>query len=187
MEGRENEVTSESGFDRDFSSFEVANFTDENDVWILAQKRTQRGGKVQTDLFLHLHLVDAGKVELHRIFRSHDVGVDCVQRLERGVQRVCLTASCWTSYQHHPVRLRNVSLELRERLRLKTELGHVEHEVLFVQQAEHDFFAKQSGESRNAKVELAGTRVDFDFDLDATVLRQTLLGDVELRHDLDAR
>src|SRR5262249_7589686 len=181
------EVTSEGSFDRDFSSFEVANFTDQNDVRILAQKRTQRGRKVQADLFLHLHLVDAEKIELDRVLRGHDVGVDCVQRLERRVERVRLTASRWTSNQHHPVRLRNISPELRERLRLKTELGHVEHEVLFVQQAEHDFFAKQSGESRNAEVEFARTRVDLHFDLDTAVLRQTLLGDVELRHDLDAR
>src|SRR5215213_3192982 len=171
MEGGENEVASESGFDGDFSSFEVANFTDQNDVGILAQERTQRGREVQDDLFLHLHLVDAGKVELHRIFRGHDVGIDCVQRLERGVERVCLTTSCWTSYQHHPIRLRNISFEFRERLRLKTQLGHVEHEVLFVQQAEHDFFAKQSGESRDAKVELTRTRVDSHFDLDTAVLR----------------
>src|SRR6476620_9876247 len=112
MEGGENEVTSEGSFDGDFSSFEVADFTDQNDVGILAQERTQRGREVQADLFLHLHLVDAGKVELHRIFRGHDVRIHCVQRLERGIQRVRLTTSRWTGYQHHPVRLRNISFEL---------------------------------------------------------------------------
>src|SRR6185369_5610227 len=155
MEGREYEVTSESSFDGDFSSFEVADFADENDVRILAQEGTQRGREVQTDLFLHLHLVDAEEIELHRIFRRHDVGVDRVQRLERGVERVRLTASGWTSNQHHSVRPRDIAFELLERLRFKTELGHVKHEVLFVQQAEHDFFAKQSGKSRDAEVELA--------------------------------
>src|SRR6185369_12723622 len=137
MEGREYEVTSESSFDGDFSSFEVADFADENDVRILAQEGTQCGREVQTDLFLHLHLVDAEQVELHRIFRSHGVGVDRVQRLERGVKRVRFTASGWTSNEDHPVRLRDIPFELIKRLRFKTELGHVKHEVLFVQQAEH--------------------------------------------------
>src|ERR1044071_5999102 len=132
MEGREYEVASECGFDSDLSRFEVADFADQNDVGILAQERTKSGGEVQADLLLHLHLVDARQVELDRVFGGHDVCIDRVQRLERGVERVCLTASCWTSYQHHSVRLGDVSLELDERFRLETELGHVEHEVLFV-------------------------------------------------------
>src|SRR6185369_2246145 len=155
MEGREYEVTSQCGFDGDFSRFEVSNFADQNNVWILAQERPQGGSEVQANLLFHLHLVNAEQVELHRVFRSHDVGLDRVQRLERGVERVCLTTSCWTSDQHHSIRLRDISFELRQRLRLETELGHVEHEVLFVEQTKHDFFAKECGQSRNAEVELA--------------------------------
>src|SRR5215216_6359333 len=147
MEGGEYEVTGERGFNGDFSRFEIANFTDQNNVWILAQKRTESGGEVQADLLFHLHLIDPGKVEFNRILRGHDVGLNRIQRLERGVECVCLTASGWTSNEDHAVRLGNISLELLQRLRLETKLGHVEHEVLFVQQAEHDFFAKQSRES----------------------------------------
>src|SRR5262245_5422149 len=130
MQGRENEVTGERSLDGDFSRFKVANLTDKNDVGILAKERPEGRGEVQTDLLLHLHLVDAGKVELNRIFGGHDVCLDRVERLERGVKRVCFTASSWTSDEHHSIRLGNVSLELGQRLRFKTEFGHVEHEVL---------------------------------------------------------
>ncbi len=133
MERRENEVTGKCGFDRDFSSFEVANLTDENNIGILAQERSECSGEVQTDLLFHLDLVDTRKVELNRVFRSHDVRLDRVQWLKRGIERVCLTASSWSSDEHHAVRLRNISFELNQRFRFESEFGHVEHEVLFVQ------------------------------------------------------
>jgi hypothetical protein len=38
MEGREYEVTSQRGFDGDFSRFEVADFADQNNVGILAKE-----------------------------------------------------------------------------------------------------------------------------------------------------
>src|SRR6185369_8108147 len=40
---------------------------------------------------------------------------------------------------------------------------------------------------RNAEIQFTRAVVDLDLDLDAAVLRQALLGDVELRHDLETR
>jgi len=65
-------------------------------------------------------------------------------------------------------------LKLNQRLRFESELRHVEHQVLFVEQTKHDFLAKECGKCRYTKIELTRTGVDFDFDLNATVLRQTL-------------
>ena len=79
MQGREYEVTGECGFDGDLRRFKVANLTDQNDVGILAQEGAKSGGEVQPDLFFHLHLVDARQIELDRVFRRHDIGVDCIQ------------------------------------------------------------------------------------------------------------
>ncbi len=70
---------------------------------------------------------------------------------------------------------------------LEAELRHVEHQLLLVEQAEHDLLAEERGERGDAEVELARAAVDLELDLDAAVLRQALLGDVELGHDLDAR
>ena len=55
----EHKVAGESGLDGDFSGFKVSDFADQNDVGILAQEGSQGSGKVQADLLLHLHLVDA--------------------------------------------------------------------------------------------------------------------------------
>ena len=63
---------------RDFCRLEVADLTDQNDVGILSQKGAQRGRKIQTDLLLHLHLVDSRQLKLNRILSGHDVGVDGV-------------------------------------------------------------------------------------------------------------
>ena len=69
-------MASERGLDPDFRRFKVANLADQNNVGVLAQESPERGGKVQADLFFHLHLVDARQLELDRVFRGHDVGVN---------------------------------------------------------------------------------------------------------------
>ena len=79
MQCREHEVTSESGFDGDLRGFKIADFTNQNDVRILTQERTKSRGEVQSDLFLHLHLVYARQIELDWIFGGHDVRIDGVQ------------------------------------------------------------------------------------------------------------
>src|SRR5205814_4335082 len=103
--GGKHKVDREGGLDGDLRSFEVPDFADENDVGVLAQKSAQGSGEVQTDLFLHLDIIDAHQVELDRVFSRHDVCFDGVQRLQRGVERVCLTASRWSSNEDHAVRL----------------------------------------------------------------------------------
>ena len=52
-----------------------------------------------------------------------------------------------------------------------------------VEDAQHDALAKLRGQRRDAEIHLAAG----DGLLDAAVLRQAALGDVEIRHDLDAR
>src|SRR5262245_26565001 len=186
MEGRENHVSGKGGFDGDFGSFEVTDFSDQDDVGILTKKRAEGSSKVETDLFLHLHLVDSHEVEFNRVFCRHNICLNGIERLKCGIESVCLTATGWSGNEDHSVRLGNIALKLDQRVGLKSQLCHVEHEVLLVQETENDFFAKQGGQRRNTKVELTRTRVVFDFDLNATVLRQPFFRDVEFRHDLDA-
>ena len=84
-------MSGQGGLNCDFCSFEVADFTYKNDVWILPQECAQRGRKVQADLLLHLHLIDAAELKLNRIFSGHDVRIRCVQPRNRGVQSVGLS------------------------------------------------------------------------------------------------
>ena len=89
--------------------------------------------------------------------------------------------------EHHSVRIGDRPLEFFETLLLKTELGHVEHQLVFVEQTKHDLFAKERRQGRNTKIEFARAVVDLDLDLDAAVLRQAFLGNIEFRHDLETR
>ena len=79
VQGGQNQVAGEGGFDGNFGGFKVADFADQNDIWILPQEGAQGRGKIQANLFLHLHLVYALQLELNRVFRGHDVGVGLVQ------------------------------------------------------------------------------------------------------------
>ena len=79
------------------------------------------------------------------------------------------------------------SSKLGERLRLEAELGHVEHQLVLVEQPHDDLLAEQRRQARHAEVDLLRPAGVVEADLDAAVLRQPLLGDVQLGHDLDAR
>src|SRR5208283_2104241 len=162
-------------------------FAHQNDVGILPQEGAQRGRKVQADLFLHLHLIDAAQLKLDRVFRRHDVGIGLVEARNRGVQRVRLARSGWSRDQHHAVRLQDGFLKLDQRFRLEAEFGHIEPQVFFIEQAEHDLLAPERRQRGNAEVELLSLARDLHFEHDAAVLRQALLADVKLRHDLQAR
>ncbi len=65
----------------------------------------------------------------------------------------------------------------------KAEAVEVEGDGGAVQHAHHDAFAAHGGQDRDAQVDLAAA----DGELDAAVLREAPLGDVEVGHDLDAR
>src|SRR4029077_5986580 len=125
---------------------------------------TQRGRKVQTDLLLHLNLVHARQIKFDGVFRGHDVRRDGVERLKRGIKRVGFAASGRPGNEYHSVWPRNIALKLDQRLRLESEIRHVKHQFLFVEQTKHNLLAKEGRQGGNAKVELAGARVYLDSD-----------------------
>ena len=64
---------------------------------------------------------------------------------------------------------------------LEAQLGHVELEVALVQEAQDHFLAEQGGKGGDPVIHLPAAHLD----LDAAVLGQPPLGDVQLGHDLD--
>src|SRR5690606_13836254 len=78
VQGGEHQVAGERRLDRDLRGLEVSNLADHDDVGVLAKERAQRHREVKPDVIVHLHLVDAGQVVLHRVFRGADVGVGLV-------------------------------------------------------------------------------------------------------------
>ena len=66
-------MAGECGFDRNLCRFLIACFTDEDHVGILAEECTQNSGKIQTDIFMRLHLAQPGEVVFDRVFSRRDV------------------------------------------------------------------------------------------------------------------
>ena len=180
----EHQVAGERRLDGDLGGLEVAHLADHDDVGVLAQEGAQRVGEVEADVLVDLHLVDADQVVLDRILGGGDVGDDLVELGERRVEGGGLAAAGRAGDQHHAEGLVDGVLEVLQRQLLEAELGHVELQVRLVEQAQHDLLAEDGRQNRDAEVHvLAGAELE----LDAAVLRQPPLGDVERRHDLDAR
>ncbi len=177
-------MAGERGLDADLGRLEVADLAHHDDVGVLAQEGAQRGREVEADLVVHLHLVDAHQVELDGVLGGRDVGAHLVQLGERRVERGGLAAAGRPGHQHHPERLVDGVLEVLEGRLLEAELGHVELEVRLVEQTEHHLLAEHGGQDGDTEVHIL---VAAELHLDAAVLRQAALGDVELRHHLDAR
>ena len=67
-------------------------------------------------------------------------------------------------------------------IRLIAELGHIRLQVGLVKKTHDDLLAKQGREAGNTEVHVLSAA---ELDLDATVLGQTTLGNIQLGHDLD--
>ncbi len=183
MEGGKHEVTGQGRLDADLRRFEVADLADEDDVRVLPEEGSQRGGEGQADLFVHLDLVHAGQVELDGVFGGGNVPVDLVQLRQGRVQRRGLARSGGTRHEDHPPGLVDGLLESGEGFLFEAELGHVELQGRLVQDSQNHLFAEQGWEHGYPELHLLAA---LDPELDPAVLGEPPLGDVEPGHDLQA-
>ena len=179
-------MAGEGGLDRDFRRLEVADFADEDDVRVLTKEGPQRRGEVQADVLPDLDLVDPHQIEFDRVLGRHDVRFGGVDLRNGRIQGVRLAAAGRTGDEDHAPRLGDRDFELGQRLALESELRHVQHQLVLVEETKDDFLAEERREAGHTEVDLLGHALCRKPDLDAAVLRKTLLGDVQLGHDLDA-
>ena len=176
-------VAGQRGFDGDFGRLGVADFADHDDVRVLAQDGAQRVGEGEADFLFDRHLVDAGDLELDRVFDGDDVVNRVVEFVERGIERGGLAGAGRAGDENQAVRRVHGGFELLERVRVQAELVDAGGEIGFVQHAQHDLLAVHRGHDGNAQVVVLAA----DADAHAPVLRQAALGDVQAAHDLEAR
>ena len=69
-----------------------------------------------------------------------------------------------------------------QRIRAKTQVLHLDPQVLLIKDSQHQFFAKQRWHAGDAKIDLAS----FDDNPHAPFLGQALLGNVHPANDFDA-
>ena len=122
------------------------------------------------------------EVRLDRVLDGGHVVGHGVEGAERRVERGGLAAAGWAGDEHDAVRLVDHALEVGEHLRAEAELLQAELGGGDVDDAHDDLLAELAGERAHAQVD--GLALDAHGDL--AVLRDAALGDVQVRHDLDA-
>ncbi len=76
------EVTGHGGLHGHSGGFSVADFTDKDYVRVMAQKRTQAGGKRQADTCLYLGLRYVLEMALDRVLDAEDLLAGAFERVE---------------------------------------------------------------------------------------------------------
>ena len=179
----EHEVAGERGADADLRGLEVARLTDEDHVGVLAKEGPERRGERSAHTLVDLDLVDAFQVVLDGVLGGHDVDVRRVDGVDPRVERGRLAGAGRPGDQHHAVGLVDRTVELLEAPLVEPELREVELQRFLVEDSEDRFLAEDRRQGRDAEVDLAVVEAE----LDAPVLREPALGDVEVGHDLETR
>ncbi len=81
MQGGEHQVAGLGSLDGDLGGFEIANFPHHHHIRVLPQEGAQGAGEGEPRLGVDLHLIDAGQVDLHRIFGGRDIYLGGVENI----------------------------------------------------------------------------------------------------------
>ena len=166
-----------------FRRFAVTNFPDQDHVGIVPQDASQARGERQPDLRMDLDLADAGRVVFDGIFDRDDLESRILDRVERRIKRRRFAASGRPGDEHDPVRQTRSARGISAARPPACRRSQVELHPLLVEQPQNDPFAVEHGDDGNANVDLAAGNLE----LDASVLREPLFGDIETRHDFQTR
>src|SRR4030095_13817261 len=178
----ENKMPGQACIDCDACSLEVANLADHNDVWRLTQDRAQSRRKRHSNLRIDLHLIDPGHLIFDRLFHRDDLTVGLVNVIEAGVKCARLSRAGGAGNEKNPIGELDQAFKNLLVVGKKSKLGQSKHQAGFVQHAHDHALAMIRWDRRDPKID----RFLFNFDLDATVLGQTLLGDTHrTSHDLE--
>ncbi|MQM39515.1 hypothetical protein KBTX_03543 [wastewater metagenome] len=176
-------MTGQRGLDRDLRGLEVADLADHDHVRVLAEDGAQPAGEGHVDAQVHLGLADAVEVILDRVLDGEDVAAAVVEPCDGGVERGGLAGTGGTGDQQDPVGAVDEGVDLAAQPLVHTQVLQVQAPRLLVEQTQHHAFAVAAGQGGDAHVH----RAPGDAQRDPSVLGDTLLGDVQPGHDLDAR
>ena len=175
-------MTGQGGLDRDAAGLEVTNLSHEDHVRVLAQDGAQSLGVGHVDFGVDRDLDQTLDVVLDGVLVGDDLLVDGVDVAEAAVEGRRLAGAGRSRDQDHAVGLGDQGLDDLEVLGPDAEVVDVEVDVAAVQDPHHDRFAPDHGQGRDADID----GLAADVQLDAPVLGEARLGDVEVGHDLDA-
>ncbi len=81
VKGGEHQVASLGGLDGYFCRLQIADLPHHHHIRVLPQEGAQGAGKGQPSLGVDLHLIDAGQVDLHRIFGGRNIDLGGVENI----------------------------------------------------------------------------------------------------------
>src|SRR5882724_4716973 len=167
--------------DGDLCGFAVADFTDHNDIRILADERAHRRGEGQPDRRLDLRLVDARNLVFDGILDGKDLSRRLVQDRQHGRERRGLSASGRARDQDQPMRQRQQTAQRRFVAAEQSDLAQIEQAAIARQQADYDALAVLRWHGGDADIDLNPS----DPRPCGAVLRQPAFRDVKSGQDLD--
>ena len=167
----------------DLRGLQVADLTNHDHVRILSHDRAQSIREREIDLRFDLNLVDARHLVFDRILYRQDFHVRLVESRERGIERGGFSAAGRPGDQQYAVRLIENRDEDLQVLIIESERMKIERHTAFIQNPHHHRFAMHRGYRRHPQIDFLALHAQFD----ASVLRQTPLGNIEGGHDFDAR
>lgn len=176
-------MAGQRGLHGDLRGFGVAHFADHDDIRVLAENGAQRVGEAHADLGMDLDLVDAAELVFDRVLDGDDLERFGIELGQRGVERGGLARAGGAGDEQDAVRTVDQAAEALQGVGRKTHVFEFEPDAGAVEHAHDDAFAVDGGQGGHAQVDF----VALDAGLDATVLRQAALGDVEVGKQLDAR
>ncbi len=182
VEGGEDEVAGHGGLGGGGGGFEVADFADHDDVGVMAEDGAEALLEGHADLVMDGDLVDALEVVLDGVLDGDDLEFRADDGGEGGIEGGGLAGAGGAGDEEDAVGPVNEALEGAEGSLVHAELLEGEEDVGLVEEAHDDALAEEHGDDGDADVHLAAAHVE----LDAAVLGDAALRDVQVREDLDA-
>ncbi len=181
MQGGDDQVAGEGGLGGDLGRLRVPDLPHHDDVRVLPQEGPQGPGKGEARLGVHLGLVDAGDLVLHRVLNGLGVLVGGGDALQDGEGGEALARPCGAGDEEDAVGLGDHLLEALKDPGSEAQLLYFGDVGGLLEEAHHRLLPVDGGQGGEAEVQVNGP---FPV-AHAAVLGEALLGDVEPAHDLD--
>ena len=134
--------------------FIVTDFTNHNNVGILAEERTEAVCKSDPRFRIDLCLVHARKLVFDRVLDGGDVDRRRIQNMEHRIERRCLAVSCRARHEDHPVRFLYFVVENDDALIRHAEVLERERARRAFEEAHLDFFPVEDGHDVHAHIKV---------------------------------
>ncbi len=176
-------MTGQTGLNGNFGGLTVADLTHHDHVRVLTQNRAQPAGEGHVDLGVDLGLADARQEVFHRVLNGQDIAAAGIDVAQARVQGGGFTRTGRTGHQNDAVGLEQ---GFGQPVAHKGRHGQLVQGQLpgrLVEQAQYNPFTVGRGDRGHPDVYGVARQAHGN----PAILGQALLGDIQARHNLQAR